>query len=602
MLTAFKKNDQIAVKAYAGDAMTLLAFDLLKTEARRDFVGFSIEFKNQTMADFKALNNRLSFEVPDPNLSQAERRKLKFKSTEAPFQKFRWIHVLNNLPTGQAAPFFGTYQYRITPRWFKNGTLAPANPLDSVTIDILVQPFAKAGIAVSFTRGFLVSQAYTARFGPNGNVRPKAANLIFDPQTTTNDAFGNPGKPEVVEGIAPYTYEDQYAWMGFNARKTIMQFIDEVLVDKTKKLDVLAYDFSEPDIASKLLELSKKGRIRMFLDDHDKANAANPGNKKSDPIFKQQFADQFDSSTGSSLTRHHFGRLGHSKILMQRDSNNKVIKVLTGSTNFTVNGIYINANHILVFTHPEALDLYGQMFEETIASGAKSKFKNGPLAQSILPINQQVSVGFSPHKTEIATQVLNVVNERIKTAQQSVFFAVMELKSTGSVTQSLREVHQRDDIFTLGITDLKSEKGDIKVRLYEPKSKKGVLVNGKKSPKILPPPFTNEVSLGLGHQVHHKFVVVDFNSPNAAVFCGSSNLAQGGEESNGDNLLMIQDPDVAAVFAIEAIRLIDHYQFRNRVDATSKGLALKKDGKWCERYFDPTDLYHSDRTLFIANL
>ncbi|MCA1403052.1 hypothetical protein I6F26_00325 [Ensifer sp. IC3342] len=46
----------------------------------------------------------------------------------------------------------------------------------------------------------------------------------------------------------------------------------------------------------------------------------------------------------------------------------------------------------------------------------------------------------------------------------------------------------------------------------------------------------------------------------------SVNLALGGEEANGDNLLIIRDPDVVTVFAIEAIGLIDHFNFLNGLE------------------------------------
>ena len=75
--------------------------------------------------------------------------------------------------------------------------------------------------------------------------------------------------------------------------------------------------------------------------------------------------------------------------------------------------------------------------------------------------------------------------------------------------------------------------------------------------------------IGLGHQIHHKFVICDFNGDNPVVFCGSSNLASGGEQANGDNLLEIHDPDVAAAFAIEALALVDHFQFLDGVSAAA---------------------------------
>lgn len=583
----------MAARAYQGDAMTMLVFDLLTDAAKQDFVGFTIEFKNPTMRAFKALNNRIGFTS----------EKKTHPSTEAPFQKFRWLHVLRNFSNSKDQPFFGEYEYRITPRYFTGGKLDnfdTVNPANSVTLKINVGPFKKEGIAVAFTRGFLVSQAYTDRFGPNGNIRPLTSDVIFDPTTTQNDIFSKLPK-DFPATIKPYTYEDQYAWMGFNARKTIMDFINEVVNDTSKTLDVLAYDFSEPVIAAKFLQLSKEGRIRMFLDDHDTPDKIKEAGRKSDPEFKKQFADKFDTSK-SKLVRHHFTRLAHCKILIQKDANGKAIKVLTGSTNFTANGLYINANHILVLTQPAALDFYAQLFEESIKVGADKSFRNVELSNGLKKITDSISVGFSPHTREVATKILDDINNKINKAKKSVFFAVMELNSTGSVTQTLKKIHEREDILTLGITDLQSEKGDIKVRLFEPKSKKGVLINGKKSPSSMPAPFSNELSIGLGHEVHHKFVVVDFNTPDAAVYCGSSNLAQGGEESNGDNLLVITDTDIATVFAIEAIRLIDHYQFRNALAATNDQtpLVLKTDNEWYQKYFDKDNLYFVDKVVFMG--
>jgi hypothetical protein len=117
-----------------------------------------------------------------------------------------------------------------------------------------------------------------------------------------------------------------------------------------------------------------------------------------------------------------------------------------------------------------------------------------------------------------------------------------------------------------------------------------------------------------GHQIHHKFVVCGFNGPNPVVYCGSSNLAPGGEHLNGDNLLEIHDADVAVAFAIEAVSLVDHFAFLDRMNkkapkgkvaaptkqqaAASAGWFLSTDDKWTKPYFDPKDLYFMDRQLF----
>ena len=46
------------------------------------------------------------------------------------------------------------------------------------------------------------------------------------------------------------------------------------------------------------------------------------------------------------------------------------IKVLTGSTNFSVTGLYVNANHVLVFEDSETPGRYQGLFDEIWADQA----------------------------------------------------------------------------------------------------------------------------------------------------------------------------------------------------------------------------------------
>jgi hypothetical protein len=136
---------------------------------------------------------------------------------------------------------------------------------------------------------------------------------------------------------------------------------------------------------------------------------------------------------------------------------------------------------------------------------------------------------------------------------------------------------------------------------------------------VLPKPFNQVPGIGPGHQVHHKFVVCSFNTPDAVVYCGSSNLAAGGEQKNGDNLLEIHDSDVATAFAIEALALVDHFNFldsfakNTKAPASAKkkamptvksqaaaagGWFLSTTNQWVQRYYDPKDLKCEDRELF----
>jgi hypothetical protein len=191
----------------------------------------------------------------------------------------------------------------------------------------------------------------------------------------------------------------------------------------------------------------------------------------------------------------------------------------------------------------------------------------------------------------------------------------MSAKSTGPVFPALRALHESQDIYSYGISDTTAG-----TRLYSPRSKKGLLVTGKPGATQLPPPFNQIKQIGAaGHQVHHKFVVCGFNA-NPVVYCGSSNLALGGEENNGDNLIAVHDRDVATAFAIEALALVDHFDFLDKAATTkdagrgtpaaapktgakrqlavTAGWFLGTTDAWVDSYYDPADLHSVDRQLF----
>ena len=100
------------------------------------------------------------------------------------------------------------------------------------------------------------------------------------------------------------------------------------------------------------------------------------------------------------------------------------------------------------------------------------------------------------------------------------------------------------------------------------------------------------------------------------VYCGSSNLALGGEQANGDNLIAIYDDDIVTVFTIEALALVDHFDFLDRSSeksgkapvkiklasqqqqAVDAGWFLSTSDRWTRPYYDANDLHSVDRQLF----
>jgi hypothetical protein len=288
-----------------------------------------------------------------------------------------------------------------------------------------------------------------------------------------------------------------------------------------------------------------------------------------------------------------------------------------------VTGMYVNSNHVIVFNDREVAREYAGVFEESwndgvnLAAFRRSSFAAGSFSPSSnrLPPSE---ISFAPHDEPEADRVLESVATRIAmegtkgTHTASVLFAVMEMdKGRSPVYQALKSLHAKADIFSYGISD---NPGGI--FLYRPQGRTGVLVTGKPGTTVLPPPFNQVAGIGPAHQVHHKFVVCGFRGKDAVVYCGSSNFAAGGETLNGDNLIAIHDRDVATVFAIEALALVDHFDFLGRMKskapkgktlkppvskpqgAVAVGWFLSTTDRWVEPYYDSGSLRSVDRQLF----
>lgn len=257
----------------------------------------------------------------------------------------------------------------------------------------------------------------------------------------------------------------------------------------------------------------------------------------------------------------------------------------------------MQANNVLVFDDSETAGHYETAFEQAfkdMAQFAASELAEGWIDLSHLPNLPDFAVAFSPHKT--ASVSLDRVAQAIQNATSSVLFAIMELGGSGPVLTEISNLTaKRPDLFSYGVTQNLSG-----VSLFKPGSPNGVLTPFAFLSKNVPQPFSQEISGGPGQVIHDKFVAVDFNTSSPTVFTGSSNLAAGGEEQNGDNLLAITDPAVASIFAVQAMGLVDHFHFRSVMQTASqaKPLVLDKTDAWWQDYFQKGSLKYRDRILF----
>ena len=423
-------KDDFSFKVYRGAQMTLLTMDLAERPVAGTFAGFTLEYTGPA-TQRRPIKNLLNFAGTDSITS----------SVDSPFQAFKWVHFPGSY--SQDPVPFGNWDYHATPRFFDaNQKLLPLDVGRTVTVTIPVGDFSKGGLEIGFTRAFLKSQAYASHYGAQTKLKP-AGDWLFDMTKKAGTKNGH-----------DFTYADMYVWLGYTARGQIYETLDEALNDNTVEVEMFAYDLNDPGIAQRCLDLAAAGRIRMILDNAALHHVTQPGKP---PTEEDDFETRFNAAAaaGADIFRCRFGRYSHCKIIILK-KNGAAFRVLTGSTNFAITGICVNANHVLLFDRPDVARYYSDVFNNVWQVGKAAPFRSTDFSTKpkkfTSPGFPHTEVNFSPHDDACAAGILDQITAQIqKRSTKSVLFAVMEMgdTSTGTLIRALRDLHKNDSIYTM---------------------------------------------------------------------------------------------------------------------------------------------------------
>jgi hypothetical protein len=554
----------LRVVAYAGANSVLIAMSVPQDNTA-NLAGFAI-FRQRDGEDEQALPNRLSFD--DAVTSETTPQQHKWTpSDQAPFQKFRWVDIPPDGTDKQAT-------YRVCAMYFTGpGKAITKGAEASVVVPPISHAYAK--FRAAFTRGYVSSQAYADKFH-NAPIRPTGA------KTPDFDT-----KP----------YQDQYVWLGAGARAQLFAFIDDCRNDKTCQVDVFAYDLDEPDIISAICEFGREKRLRAVLD-NAKLHTGTAVEVSAAALIKQ-------AAGNDKVVQGHFSRFQHNKVFIKRDASGAAQRVLFGSMNFSVRGLYVQANNVIVADDPATAGYFAAAFDNAFANHTSTAaFAKADIAQQYQPISAAATpdlpkskVALSPHAS--ASISLGPAATRVQGAVSSVLYAVMQPQGKGNLLGTLQTIAAKPTVFSYGTVEtakgLAVQRGD---------GTMGEVADFAYLKSKVPYPFSLEYDPGPGIHVHDKFIIVDFNGENPAVFTGSSNLAEGGEQANGDSLIMIEDRVFATVYAIEALKIFDHYSFRDKMKTATQAAPLglwypgKPGAPWWTPAYDEKDIKFRDRCLF----
>lgn len=563
---------QFTLKLHRGDGMTLLGMNWKGGKPPQDFVGFAVEYREPKGDRFYPVKNRLRFKpIMDKGIRPARGKvdPKMYPTMVSPIQKFRWVHFPRN------AELLGEFIYRVIPVFMNDKDELSYGDTQEAAIELRRETYPGL-LNVTFTRGFVSSQAFVDRYSSAGSI----SNLL--PAKAAHGLKFVPTHPQANEALK---------WMGFEAFNAILEVLDKAIADEKAKVRVVSYDLSEPEVVSRLEKLGD--RLKIIIDDSEDHGDRGSGET-------QAAARLRDSAGIDNVKRQHMKGLQHNKTIVVDGPRNQM--VVCGSTNFSWRGFFVQSNNALILQGASAVKPFLEGFEH-YWSGADRFGDSASAEWSDLRLpGFEARVSFSPHGSSNA--LLEAIGEDIATnTTSSLFFSLAFLYQTkGAIRDAIKKVSQRDDIFVYGVSD--KEVGGLD--LQKP--------DGNVSPvfpaaltKNVPKPFSKEPTGGPGIRMHHKFVIIDFDKPTARVYLGSYNFSSAADTKNGDHLLLIRDRRIAISYVVEALRIFDHYHFRmlNTQKATKAGKEIflakpprskREDAWWLEDYTIARKI--KDRELF----
>jgi hypothetical protein len=555
-MRAIAQSDGVSVKAYAGTTGVILAFDVLP-DTRTGLLGFAIQRTGGNRPP-RWLAGGLQF----PGVAHAPGEFA--ASNTAPIQKFRWSDYTVFPDT--------TYTYNVHPVYGAPGALE-LHPGPSVAVK--TSSAGHGDHRVVFNRAAAASQAFSREF-------PEvAAELALAKKEKRPPA---PLPPKVL------------AWLSRGALEQITGICARAL-DPTWALDVAIYEYELPEIRDAIDAARHRGanvRIVYHAKSDDPQTAINEANVADWPAAQRH----------ARVT----SRIFHDKfiVLSRIDGDARTpAAVLCGSTNFTENGVYRQANVVHIAERPELAAKYLEVFELLFSGANPAATKKWINANNQLGAEDHIVAGFSPRGGEVD---LELFAAEIRGAARDVLFCTAFDLNQRILDALLGQPH--DPILRFGLQNQPSEITGVHRDRTADFVATAMVDEGLEG-------YLKETTAGQKGNIliHTKLVVIDFTSDAPTVMSGSHNLSAAASGGNDENFLIIRGAvDVADCYGVELMRLYEHYRFRwhqsprNGTRPSPAGDpgwpagTLCPDDRWSAPYFQDGALESADRRRFAAPL
>jgi phosphatidylserine/phosphatidylglycerophosphate/cardiolipin synthase-like enzyme len=548
-MRAWSEANGIAVKAYAGTTGVLLALNL-SDDARRGLLGFAIERRAGREREW------LRGLLPFPWMRH--RPGALIESSVAPIQRFRWSDYRVHPDR--------TYVYRVHPVY---GSSRRPELESGPEVTVRTASSRRGRHVIVFNRAAAASQAFSRKF-------PEVEQAI--------DAARRAREP------LPPLPREALTWLSRGVDEQIARFIEEA-PDGRFALDIAIYEYELDEIVAAVEAAHRRGvHVRVVY------HARGPD----DP--QTQANERALAGLPESVKRPRFTtKLCHHKfIVLSRieDGVRRPRAVLCGSTNFTHNGVYRQANVVHVVRLPKVASGYLALFGVLWRGDTPRETRRYVDDANPLVPDESFSLGFSPRSGRLDLETFVAA---VDAARDDVLFC-----TTFNLYDPLEQAllgAPHDAVLRLGLENRRSRITGFHRDRTADFSATAMLSQGLEG-------FLKESTKGQRGNilVHTKLIVIDFTSDAPTVISGSHNYSVAASEGNDENYFIVRgNTDVADCYGVELMRLYEHYRFRWAVKTGRptgppgrRGLLLAEDDSWTDRYFEPGSLEEADRLRFAS--
>lgn len=511
--------EKVKVRSYTSPTLVLLAFDWPDGGSRQDFLGFAIRrFPGYAGESESWLPNRIGFEGPAPEGGD-------LPSNASPIQKFLWWDA--RIDEGDRGK---TFTYKVAPvvgTPDSSNLVAECETSLPVTVPRPVNP--ELGVGTYFNRAVVSSQAFAKEFGRD---------------------------------LDEEKLHKALAWLANGLQNAIPGFLKE-----SAAVEGAIYHLTDSEWVLPALE-EYQGRASLVYNETSKDDS------NADAVKHLGSKVEFFPRTRMKIM--------HNKFLVRVEGSgeeSKPVALLTGSANFTTEGLSTQANVLHTFESPGLAELYRArkvLLQDDPKKGPTVAGAKG-WSDPVLLKDGKTSVRafFSP---ESRRESIDTIVDAVDKATNSVLFCLFM-----PTDQPLRDaVFKAGDegkmmfglMNKISETEPDEEPTDAsavtRVEIYHrSKNKKDVYAHSSYPRDGQPEGFWFEASSLPGKKskypvyIHHKFVIIDAETDHSVVYTGSANMSKSSLAFNDENLLEIRGSrELAAAYLAEFLRLYEHYRAR----------------------------------------